>query len=102
MYPIEWPVPSATDTFATIYGVSTLALAANPRRQDTEFVNDSTLWIYLARGNAAVVGSGIPLSPRGGSYTIGAHNLFLGNVYAIHTGGEQVEANLAISEGHKP
>lgn len=100
-YPIEWPVKNANDTFATIAGVSTLALAANQSRQDTEFVNDSDDIIYLARGNAAVIGSGIRLNPNGGSYTIGLHNLFLGAVYAISDGGAQIASNLTISEGHK-
>ena len=101
-YPLEWPVPSATDTFATVTGVSAIVLVANATRQDTEFTNDSVDVIYLARGNAAVIGSGIRLNPNGGSYTIGAFNLFLGDVYAINDGGEQNESNLAISEGHKP
>lgn len=102
VYPLEWPIPSVTDGFATIAGVSTLALNANPRRMDTDFTNNSIDWIYLGRGNAAVIGSGIPLSPNGGTYHIGPLNLFLGPVYAINDGGEQNEANLAISEGHKP
>jgi len=101
-YPIEWPIPSATDTFATIAGISTLALAANPRRLDAEFVNDSADTIYLARGNAAVIGSGIRLNPNGGSYSIGPGNLFLGDINAISDGGEQIESNMTISEGHKP
>ena len=100
-YPIEWPVESANDTFATVTGTSTLVLAANQYRQDAEFVNDSEDVIYLARGNAAVIGSGIRLNANGGSYTIGLHNLFLGAVYAISDGGEQAASNLTISEGHK-
>lgn len=97
-YPIEWPVDNVNDTFATVGAASTLVLAARESRQDTEFVNDSDQIIYLARGNAAVIGSGIRLNPAGGSYTIGLHNLFLGKVYAICTLGQ---ANLTISEGHK-
>jgi len=98
-YPIEWPIPSVEDTFATVAGISTLVRPALPRRVDCEFVNDSDDVIYLARGNAAVIGSGIRLNANGGSYTIGAHNLFLGAVYAISDGGEQATSNLTISEG---
>ena len=97
-YPIEWPIPAVVDTFATVLTVSTLVRPANNRRADCEFVNDSDYTMYLARGNAAVVGSGIRLNANGGSYTIGAHNLFLGAVYAI-CDGQQEEGNLTISEG---
>ena len=38
--PRIWPIPSVTDTFATVAAVSTLALAANINRVDTEIVND--------------------------------------------------------------
>ena len=100
-YPIEWPVPLVEDTFATVAGISTQVRAALATRQDCEFVNDSDETIYLARGNAAVIGSGIRLNANGGSYTIGAKNLFLGIVYAISDGGEQEESNLTISEGRK-
>jgi len=98
-YPIEWPVGQVNDTFATVGVASTLVLAARQSRQDTEFVNDSDQTIYLARGNPAVIGSGIRLNANGGSYTIGLHNLFLGAVYGICANGQ---ANLTISEGHKP
>lgn len=97
--PIIWPIPNASDTFATVGAVSTLVLAANPNRVDTELVNDSDQIMYLARGNAAVIGSGIRLNPAGGSYRIGTNNLFLGDVNAICAGGQ---ANLTISEGTQP
>ncbi len=100
--PRIWPIPAATDTFATVTGVSTLVLAANPRRVDADLTNDSNVAMYLARGNAAVVGSGIPLNPGGSSYHIGTGNLFLGEIYAIHGLVQQDERNLAISEGYKP
>jgi hypothetical protein len=97
-FPIEWPVEEANNTFALVGADSTLVLAANDRRQDTEFVNDSDQIIYLARGEDAVMNSGIRLNANGGSYTIGLFNLFLGDVYAIC---EKGQANLTISEGHK-
>ena len=100
--PRIWTIPSVTDTYATVRGVSTLARAATINRVDVEFVNDSDDVIYLARGNAAVVGSGIRLNANGGSYSIGTNNLFLGAIYAINDGGEQNESNLTISEGYKP
>jgi len=100
--PRIWPIPHATDTFAAVAGVSTLVLAANPNRVDAEFVNDGNEVIYLARGNAAVVGSGIRLSPNGGSYPIGTSNLFLGAIYGISVNDEQDTTNLTVSEGYMP
>jgi len=97
--PLIWPIPSATDLFATVGVASAIALAANDDRVDADFVNDSDNIIYLARGNAAVVSSGIRLNPNGGSYHIGLFNLFLGDVYAIATGAG---SNLSYSEGTKP
>ena len=96
--PRIWPIPLARDTFATVGGASTLVRPANPNRVDCDFTNDSDVVMYLARGNDAVIGSGIRLNPNGGSYRIGTNNLFLGEVYAICA---EQEANLAISEGTK-
>ena len=96
--PRIWPIPNSNDG-ATIVGVfSAIALAANPARVDADFVNDGDYIIYLARGHAAVIGSGQRLNPNGGSYHIGLFNLFLGDVYAIATGN----VNMTISEGVKP
>ncbi len=93
--PRIWPIPSVNDTFASVGLGSALALAANPNRVDADFINTGATWIYLGRGNAAVIGSGEALAPRGGSYHIGVDNLFLGDIYAISTD----EVNLSISEG---
>ena len=97
--PTVWPIPAAIDTFATVGVVDSIVVAANVARVDCELVNDSTATIYLARGNAAVVGSGIRINANGGSYSIGTHNLFMGDVHAIGPDGQQ---NLTISEGTKP
>ena len=97
--PRIFPIPSVNDTFATVGVVSTLVLARNVNRVDCDFVNDSAQVMYLSRGNAAVIGSGIRLNPNGGSYRIGTNNLFYGEIYAICDGGQ---ANLTISEGYKP
>ena len=98
--PRIFPIASSVTTFATVTNVSAVAMAANPYRGDADLTNDSTCMIYLARGNAAVVGSGIPLNPNGGTYHIGTNNLFLGEVYAIADCEEQEECNLAIEEGN--
>ena len=100
--PRIWPIPAATDTFATVTNVSAVCLVANPRRVDTDFINDSKAVIYLARGNEAVIGSGERLNASGGSYHIGTNNLFLGDIYAIADVDDQADANLCISEGYKP
>ncbi len=95
--PRLWPVGSADNRFVGVGLASTPVLAANPSRADADFVNDGATVIYLARGNAAVLGSGIRLNPRGGSYHIGTNNLFLGEIYGISTD----ECNLTVSEGSK-
>jgi len=93
--PLMWPIDSATDTLVAVEITSTLVLAANPKRMDAVFVNDSNKPIYLARGNAAVLNEGI-LIPVNGRYEINRNNLFLGAVYAIAEGGAK---NLTVSEG---
>jgi len=62
-----------------------------------ELVNISNQWIFLGRGNAAVLNEGIALAPSGGSYHIGPDNLFTGAINAIATGGDKI---LTISEGY--
>jgi len=96
--PRIFPVPAADDTFVTVGLVSTVVRASNPRRVDCDLINDGDSVIYLARGNTAVVGSGIRLNPKGGSYHIGTNNLFLGAINGI----AEDETNLTISEGYKP
>ena len=97
--PRIFPITNCNDTFATVGAVSTLVLAANVNRVDCDFVNDGDEACYLARGNAAVIGSGIRLNANGGSYRIGTNNLFYGEIYAICAGGQ---LNLSISEGYLP
>ncbi len=97
--PRIFPITNVNDTFATVDNVSTLVLAANPNRVDCDFTNDSDQVIYLARDNAAVIGSGIRLNPNGGTYHIGTNNLFYGAIYGVCAEGL---ANLSISEGYLP
>ncbi len=97
--PRIWPIDSAADTFGTVSGVSSTIVAANDNRRDLVIVNDSGLVIYLARGNTAVVGSGIRLNALGGVYNMDTLNLFLGEINAISTGDAQDSDNVTISEG---
>ena len=97
--PRIFPITRATDTFATVGVVSTLVLAANNRRVDAEIVNDGAQICYLARGNAAVMGSGIRVNAQGGSYRIGTNNMFYGDINGICADGQ---LNLTISEGYLP
>lgn len=94
--PLIWPINSVTDTKVAVETSSTLVLAANPKRMNAIFCNDSNKPIYLARGNAAVMNEGIRLSATTSKYEINALNLFCGAVYAIATGGAK---NLTVSEG---
>ena len=99
--PRIWPTPGVNDTFFHVTGVSQICLGANPKRVDCDFVNDGDEVIYLARGNEAVIGSGLRLNANGGSYHIGLFNLFLGDIYAISVNPVKW-TNLTISEGNKP
>ena len=93
--PRIFPVPSVNDTFALVTAVSSIVLAENTHRVEADFTNDGDNVIYLARGHAAVIGSGQRLNPNGGSYHINVDNLFNGDIHAISTD----ETNLSISEG---
>ena len=96
--PLQWHISSVEDTFATVAGgVSTLIRAANPGRCNLVIVNDCDATVYLARGNAAVIGSGIRLNANGGSYEINELNMFFGDIYGIATG--QDDCNVTVSEG---
>lgn len=94
--PLSWPIESTTDTKIAVGTDSTSVLAANPKRMDAVFVNDSNKPIYLARGNTAVLNQGIRLNAEGGAYEINRNNLFLGAINAIAEGGAK---NLTVSEG---
>ncbi len=94
--PLVWPITTVTDATVTVGVATGVALALNVARANAVFVNDSDETIYLARGNDAVVGSGIRLNANGGSYEIDSGNLFLGIINAIATGAD---ANLTVSEG---
>ena len=83
--PRIWPIVDSNISFELVPGTSILVLAENRYRADADFTNDSNYWMYLARGEDAVVGSGYPLAPKGGSYHIGLFNLYTGNIYAICT-----------------
>ncbi len=99
---IDWPITTVSDTFGTVTNVSSTIVAANEHRLDLAIVNDSDVVIYLARGNTAIVGSGIRLNPNGaGVYNIDEHNLFLGDINAISGAGDQVDDNVTISEGSR-
>lgn len=96
--PLVWPVKAAFDGAVAVQDVTTEVRPANPRRADMELVNISNQWIFLGRGNDAVLNEGIALAPNGGSYHMGPDNLFLGAINAIATGGDKI---LTISEGYQ-
>ena len=98
MNPLIQPTTRVADGFVLVGVASTQVLAANSGRCDADFINDSANVIYLARGNAAVIGSGIRLNPNGGSYHIGTDNLFYGIINAISLVGQ---SNLSFSEGNE-
>ncbi len=86
------------NTFATAGVASLKVLAGNGARSNATFVNDSQVVIYLSKGQAAVVGSGIALYPGG------VHNMaqianggpiWQGDIYAI---AKSANSNLTILE----
>ena len=95
--PTIFPIDSVDDGVAGVTDASVVILGANARRADLEIVNDSDYNVWLGRGNAAVVGSGIFLVHNGGSYSMDTQNLFLGEFTAICNLGE--DASVTISEG---
>lgn len=98
--PRIWPIPNSLSDHVTVLAASTLVRAANPNRVDMDLVNDGDSVIYLSRGVAAVIGDGMRINPRGGSYHIGTNNMWYGEIYGI-TGDGQM-CNMSISEGIKP
>jgi len=90
------PITTVIDTFVAVGAVSTLVLAANASRQELDLVNDGDEAVYVARGAAAVMNSGLRLNANGGSYRMGTDNLYHGAIYAICAGGD---VNLCVSEG---
>jgi len=95
--PRIFPIERAVDNGGGVVDVSGLILAANDHRADLEITNDGDYDVWIGRGNAAVVGLGIFLVNRGGSYTMDTQNLFLGAFHAICDIGE--DSHVAISEG---
>jgi len=88
----------ALSTFATIGVASAVCLAARRNRRRALFVNTSVNLIFLAKGQDAVIGSGIPIVANGGSWeetpdTLGY--LWRGSFSAIAAGAG---SNLAIQE----
>ena len=67
--------------------VSALVLAEDALRKHATLVNASDVGIWLAFGEAAVVGTGVFLAAAGGSYEIDGNNLFTGEIYAIAASG---------------
>jgi len=72
-----------TKDTASVTNASGVVLAANDRRLYAEIVNQSANNIWLAFGEAAVVGEGIYLAPNGFSFVINTDFLWRGNVTAI-------------------
>lgn len=66
---------------------SALILAANESRKRAIIVNGhATHSVWLAFGEAAVVGKGVYLAPNGGSFEIPPDEMWTGTVYGIASG----------------
>jgi len=82
-------------TAASVGIVSAQALAANANRKGLFLVNTSTNYISIGLGSAAVLYSGITLSPSGGSFWMDEYSFTTSAVNAIASGAA---SNLAIQE----
>lgn len=91
------PIERANDTVAGVVDVDSIIVTANEERADLKIVNDTEFIVYLARGNAAVAGSGIRLNGNGGVFNMDQVDLFLGDIHAICAIGE--DSSVTISEG---
>lgn len=80
----------------TVGVASSLVLRPSDRRKGILFINDSVNTIYLQRGSAAALNTGIRLNPNGGSYTEDrTHSVWLGEWNAI---ASAAASNLLIVE----
>ena len=94
--PRIFPIERANDTHAGVTDASVIIVVANDQRADLKIVNDLDVVVYLARGNDAVVGDGIKLTPNG-AFNMDTQDLFLGHIAAICNLGE--DGSVTISEG---
>ncbi len=98
--PRIWPIAKSRIDRVEVGAVSIRVMITNANRADADLTNDGDAVIYLARGEAARVGYGARLNPKGGNYHIGTNNLWHGEVFAIaDTPGKY---GLAILEGDVP
>ncbi len=87
------PITPSNTTFVVTTG-SQKVLAGNSGRNTITFVNtDPSNNIYLSKGAAAVVGSGIFLGAGGGAHSESCNKdgiIFRGDYYAISSAGSPV------------
>jgi len=76
---------SYVNTGVDVGTTSTPVLDANPNRRYAAFFNDSDTTIYLAFGEAAIVGTGVRIPPDG-VYEVTWNNPLTAEVNAIHGG----------------
>ena len=89
------PLTALTPTFATVTGSSAQVVAANSSRKSLVFVNTSSDNISFGIGaNAAVVGSGITLTPNG-VWEADEYSYVTSAINAISSG---TSSNLTIQE----
>lgn len=80
----------AQHTTATVTNASTAVLAANERRRYASISNSGASGVWLAFGQAAVVGEGVYIPPNGGSYIIEGQNRWKGTVFGITAAGSSL------------
>lgn len=78
---------------------STLVAAANEHRKYLLIVNTSNQDFWIRLGTAAAVSTGLFVARNGFAYEIDNNNLWVGDVFAVHTGvgGTRVASVLELS-----
>ena len=75
--PFDWLGKDTNGNVASVVG-SVLVLQGNARRRNATVVNDGVTIKYLCKADLALVNTGIPLYPNGGSYEINYTNPYYG------------------------
>lgn len=81
------PRLATNDTASVGNGASVELLAANDRRLSAIITNSSANGLWVALGEAAVIGTGIYVAPNGGSVEFQGENLWRGAINGISSAG---------------
>ncbi len=75
--PLDWKGKNRQGSATTVIG-SVVVLLENSERVGAVITNNGANVMYLAKGDPAIVGAGIPLYPNGGVHEINLTNPYYG------------------------